>query len=482
MKIRTKLILFSVVFVALVVAITSTMLLTFREVKEEVNSGQYASELMKHIFELNMVTYEYLMHHEKRMAHQWDLKYNSLGKRLSDRISEKDKKGYQKELSILKSINLDYRAFGDLFSRLKANFVNRQTLIKGKEPNQDIDLTFALEERLAAQILIRGQKIVAEAYQISGLTEKKIARAEKQSNMIALFCIIGFVALLSYVSFRGIRTITRSLGELTNGAEIIGKGDLEYRVDIKTKDEIGILASAFNEMVLKLAEANKDLESFAYSVSHDLRAPLRAIDGFSKIVAEDYGDKLDEDGQRQLGVIQNSARDMGKLIDDLLAFSRMGRKSLKKSKINMHTLADDVTDSLQLAEKKQRITLNIKELPSALGDRAMLREVLVNLLSNAMKFSRPKDKPAIEISGSIKGSESIYYVKDNGVGFDMKYKEKLFQVFQRLHSADEFEGTGIGLALVQRIVHRHGGRVWAESKVNKGATFYFSLPRAKSDQ
>ena len=232
----------------------------------------------------------------------------------------------------------------------------------------------------------------------------------------------------------------------------------------------------------QLSDANKELESFSYSVSHDLRAPLRAIDGFSQILVEDYGDKLDENGQHQLDVIQGSARQMGQLIDDLLAFSRLGRKGMSISEIDMGVLAKEVFEQLQLGETERTVRLNIDTLPPANGDRAMIREVFVNLLSNAMKFRKPREVPVIEVTGAVDGNETVYSVKDNGVGFDMKYADKLFQVFQRLHSAEEFEGTGIGLALVQRIIHRHGGRVWAEGKVNKGATFYFSLPAVKSNQ
>jgi light-regulated signal transduction histidine kinase (bacteriophytochrome) len=231
----------------------------------------------------------------------------------------------------------------------------------------------------------------------------------------------------------------------------------------------------------QLSDANKELESFSYSVSHDLRAPLRAIDGFSQILVEDYGDKLDEGGQHQLDVIQGSARQMGQLIDDLLAFSRLGRKGMSMSEIDMGVLAQEVFEQLQLGKTERSGRLNVDTLPPADGDRAMIREVLVNFLSNAMKFTRPGKAPVIEVTGTVDENETVYSVKDKGVGFDMKYVDKVFQVFQRLHSAEEFEGTGIGLALVQRIIHRHGGRVWAEGEVNKGATFYFTLP-GKSDK
>jgi PAS domain S-box-containing protein len=225
-----------------------------------------------------------------------------------------------------------------------------------------------------------------------------------------------------------------------------------------------------------LEEANKELEAFSYSVSHDLRTPLRAIDGFSHILLDDYADKLDDEGKRLLNVIRDNTIRMGQLIDDILNFSRTGRLELSFSEIDMEKLARDVAEELQPSVDHSKLQLEIEAIPPSTGDRAMMRQVFVNLLSNAIKFSRHKKPAMIKVGGSIKGGEAIYYVKDNGAGFDMKYAAKLFGVFQRLHSVNEFEGTGIGLAIVKRIITRHGGRVWAEGKVNEGATIYFSIP------
>lgn len=230
-----------------------------------------------------------------------------------------------------------------------------------------------------------------------------------------------------------------------------------------------------------LRSAMEDLGAFSYSVSHDLRAPLRAIAGFSQALSEDYSDNLDVEGKRMLNVIQDSIHEMGQLIDGLLAFSRFGRNGMKVSDINMRDLATEVFEQVRLGHPERQIRLDIQALPSARGDRAMIREVLANLLSNAVKFTAHREKTVIEVGGRTEGNKNTYYVRDNGVGFDMKYVDKLFHVFQRLHSTAEFEGTGIGLALVQRIIHRHGGRVWAEGKVNEGATFYFTLPSKETN-
>ena len=225
----------------------------------------------------------------------------------------------------------------------------------------------------------------------------------------------------------------------------------------------------------QLEAANRELEAFSYSVSHDLRAPLRAVDGYALMLTEDYGAWLDEEGRRLLGVVRQSAAHMGRLIDDLLHFSQVGRKALTPAPVDMRSLAVEVVADLGRAYPKARIDLGA--LPAAKGDRALLRHVWVNLIGNALKYSARHEAPQVEISGHVEGAESVYQVRDNGVGFDMRYHEKLFTVFQRLHREDEFEGTGVGLAIVQRVIDRHGGRVWGEGAVGQGACFRFALPK-----
>ncbi len=223
----------------------------------------------------------------------------------------------------------------------------------------------------------------------------------------------------------------------------------------------------------------KELEAFTYSVSHDLRAPLRSIDGYARILEEDYGGKLDDDGKRVIATITCNAVRMGGLIDDLLEFSRMGRKELSQSNIDMDTLVQGVIHELTEARKERLPDIHVLPLGHSSGDRGMLYRVWTNLISNAVKYSSKKESPKIEIGSSLEDGQACYYVRDNGAGFDMQYADKLFGVFQRLHKQNEFEGTGVGLALVKRIIQRHNGRVWAEGKLNEGATFYFSLPQTK---
>jgi signal transduction histidine kinase len=228
----------------------------------------------------------------------------------------------------------------------------------------------------------------------------------------------------------------------------------------------------------EITQLNGDLESFTYSVSHDLRAPLRSVNGYANVLMEDYGHLLDDEAKRTIQVIARNGRHMGQLVDDLLDFSRLGRKELQRIQLSMETIVNAVIDEIREANHyNPNATIDIKSLPSANADHSMMRQVWHNLISNALKYSGKTENPAVEIGSFLRDNNVCYYVKDNGVGFNMLYVGKLFGVFQRLHSNEEFEGTGVGLALTKRIIDRHNGIVWAEGALNKGATFYFSIPR-----
>jgi PAS domain S-box-containing protein len=264
----------------------------------------------------------------------------------------------------------------------------------------------------------------------------------------------------------GTRTLISVIRDITERRQAADKvrrlnEELEHRVQERTA---------------QLEAANRELEAFAYSVSHDLRAPLRAIDGFTRILVEDYGSSLDAEGRRVCGIVCDNARRMDELIDDLLTFSRLGRADMRVSSIDMRALAHAVFHEVTMPADRARIDFRLDPLPAALGDPTLIRQVWANLLSNAVKFSSRQTQAVIEVSGQQDGTETTYCVRDNGAGFDMTYAHKLFGVFQRLHNEREFTGTGVGLAIVQRVIHRHGGRVWAEGEVNRGAAFCFTLP------
>jgi PAS domain S-box-containing protein len=231
-----------------------------------------------------------------------------------------------------------------------------------------------------------------------------------------------------------------------------------------------------DELEQRVRERTKELESFSYSVSHDLRQPLRALDGYSRFLMSDYGDLLPEEGQHYVNIIRQNAQQMGRLIDDLLAFSRLGRQAIQKETVNCTRLVEEVLEQLYTERAGRDLQIQIQELSPCHGDPALIRQVWVNLISNAIKFTQKRAPAVVEIGQFTREHERVYYVKDNGAGFDMKYAEKLFNVFQRLHRSEEFDGTGVGLAIVHRIVRKHGGRIWAEARVNEGATFFFTIP------
>jgi PAS domain S-box-containing protein len=270
--------------------------------------------------------------------------------------------------------------------------------------------------------------------------------------------------LLHDLAVGGIAVNYRDISERTRDQQQIRElnEELERRIEDRTAS---------------LVEANEELESFSYSVSHDLRAPLRHIGGFAQMLRRRSGSSLDEVSARYLDTILSSVEHAGNLVEGLLAFSRMGRAGMRRTVVNMNRLVDAVKSDLQLEVGGRKIAWKVGELPDVLGDPSMLRLVVENLLSNAVKYTRDRDRAVISVGSTYDEREATFFVEDNGVGFDIKYKEKLFGVFQRLHTSEEFEGTGIGLATVRRVVNRHGGRVWAEGREEKGATFFFSLHR-----
>lgn len=298
------------------------------------------------------------------------------------------------------------------------------------------------------------------------------------------------------------RNITKPLNLLTDATTAISRGDYSSYVigEMYGSYELQRLAAAFNimaseihlmrntlenkveERTAQLENVNKELEAFSYSVSHDLRTPLRAINGYSVMLSEDYEAKLDGDGKRMIKNIMANATMMGQLIDDLLSFSKLGKKDLTLSKVDMHQLAENVADEVLHHEPGNKYKVIIEALPVASADQGMMKQVMLNLISNAVKYSAKKAKPEIEIGFREEETSTVYFVKDNGAGFNMAYSDKLFGVFQRLHSLEDFEGSGVGLALAKRIILKHNGEIWAESVENEGATFYFRLPKNLNDE
>jgi PAS domain S-box-containing protein len=324
----------------------------------------------------------------------------------------------------------------------------------------------------------------------SGYFENK----EVNTEFLSLIKTLG----LSSVIIVPLKYMNKIFGAITfvmkESNRIYQEEDLKFAEEIANRASIAIEnAALYNASQLINAElerrvkhrteqleaANNELETFSYSVSHDLKAPLRAIEGFSRVLLEEHSDQMDEEAKRLFNIIISNTAHMSRLIEDLLEFSRVTRTRMNKVKVDMTEMARNVFDELKILENSRNISLSIEELCPADGDPALLKQVWINLIANAIKFTRPRDRALIKIGNKVEDGDIIYFIQDNGVGFDMKYSQNLFGVFQRLHKYKDFEGTGVGLALVERIIKRHGGKIWADAKLDEGASFYFTLDNNK---
>lgn len=332
-----------------------------------------------------------------------------------------------------------------------------------------------------------------EKRELHGAVEETHTSIANAANIL-MVSIAGVVLISLAASFLVGRSFTKPLQKLNAAAQHIADGNLDQELNIQSADEIGELAASFdhmkeelkkhheqmeelvNERTIALANSNKELESYSYSIAHDLRAPLRSIVGFSQIILEDAGDKLASVDQENLQRIVKSAAHMAELIDDILELSRMSRSDMQFTEVNLSNMCTEISKTLCASNSERIVEWRIQPDLMVNGDRSLLYLVLSNLLGNAWKFTQRNSQAVIEFGLMDEADEKIYYVSDNGVGFDMNYADKLFGLFQRLHRADEYEGTGVGLATVQRIIHRHKGWVRAESEKGKGTTVYFSVP------
>lgn len=463
-----------------------------------------ADEIQNYVFERTSLRDEYLMYNEARARIQWHAKRVLIGQLLQKASTRFNSNA---DGIILKEMKQNYDDTVVIFSRIEK--------LRGNPAarNAHAEIYQSLENRLFTQLLVKAYSLYEATTRLQESARAKVD-ATYHRVVILTFVFIVMMALASILNSVFInRLLRRRLAALERGARIISGGNLEYRITYEGSDELTDLTETINSMTenlallytsledemaqgkraaeeiqklnehleqhtLQLEAANKELEAFSYSVSHDLRAPLRHITGFVEMLDKRGIAGFDEKSRHYMNVISESAQKMGCLIDDLLSFSRMGRVDMMETRVSMVHLVNVALKELQNDLKGADIEFDIKPLPAVHGDPSMLRLVLINLISNAVKFSHGRKPIRIEINyrDDTPTNETVFFVRDNGVGFDMKYVDKLFGLFQRLHSPADFEGTGVGLANVRRIIHRHGGRTWAEGSEGQGATFYFSLP------
>ena len=502
MKIRTRLNVVAAASVTLVVVVALLFYWSQRRLAIANKAKNLADEIVSSVFERNTLRNDYLNNDNQRAKAQWFLKQNHLSDLLTSAPAN------------LVSIS-DREIFSDIQNNIEGSSAIFQQILKNRESTrvgaQRTPGTLAVENRLVAQLLLKFLDTIADARKLQTAGNELISSTQKTAAWVSLSIIVS-VALFMIIVARSIsRNINKGIENLQQGAVAIGAGNFHHTILLTGEDEFASVAVAFNTMSRKLAEshaaleqdivarkwsvieieglnqelkqtvsqlqgANQELEAFAYSVSHDLRAPLRAMSGFSEALVEDFGDTLEPEARGYLGEIVIGSRHMGQLIDGLLTLSRSTRGELRRDRVDLSAMADRILCQLERLEPQRRVEWQVEPGLTVGGDASMIDAVMRNLLDNAWKYTSGTAKPTIHVYGVLQWSHQYYCVADNGAGFDMDHTEKLFQPFQRLHRQEEFPGIGIGLATAQRIVHRHGGTIFATGAPHQGATFSFSLP------
>lgn len=607
MKIKDKLAILSIAATLVSVVLCSVLLITSAKVSKQNDEYQLANSIQNTISSLETVGYEYLVHHERRMKKQWMQRYNSLAKNLS-KVSSNE--------NLVDTIRSDYKVLGELFEDITANYDKKIRLTKEGADKAKINAAAFLDERLTSRLLITSQSISDSAYRLSQNAYERLVEAQSQSKNTALFFVFALALIVVISTFIIEKSLSDPLVLLMKGVQRIGKGNLNSRVEVASRDELGALSTAFNKMAndlqsttvsrndleieqrrlakseaqiraiietavdaiftistdgviesanpsaermfgytnkeivgkkfqalvpafgvgegkMKLAEGvgatqvlearhnhnhffpislslgevkledyrmftaviqditelkekeldlelrNQELERFTYVASHDLQEPLRKIRSFGDLLVTDYSPKLDETGRGYVARMQDSAQRMSQLIRDLLQYTKILKSKDPFETVKLSTIVDDVLSDLEVVIEESAAEIMVADLPVMQAHPSQMRQLFQNLIGNAIKFVREGVKPMISIQ-SKKVDDQMFEitVTDNGIGIEDEFKEKIFQPFQRLHRRDEFEGTGIGLSVCQKIVERHGGTLDLESELGKGSQFIIRLPLA----
>ena len=478
MKISTKGRLATTTALATIGLIAGMIWWANQEVEDASSRRRQTTELARGLTELRLVTFEYILHrHERPRAQE---------RQVSDRLALlieaiPSSGGSESEViaDLREQAGVAHRIFEELVATSVAQSANAA----------DIESIRRYEAQLASRLLILQQESLANAFRLTDFSTERITAAQRRV-VIVILVGLGLIALTTIGAAWLInRSVLAPIGRLEEATREVASGNWNYKLDVAGNDEIADMSRHFDAMTQslrmsfaqiersneELAALNQEIEAFSYSVSHDLRGPLRSMDGFSLALLEDYGDKLDAEAKDSLQRIRAASQRMGRLIDELLGLSRVTRAELTLKPVNLSEIAREIADSLAQQQPTRAVQWEIEEGLTVRADKALIQIAMQNLLENAWKFTGKTAAPVIRVGSVEREGRKECFVADNGVGFDMAYADRLFGAFQRLHHESEFSGTGIGLAIVQRIFRRHEGRIWVQAKPGLGATFFFQL-------
>jgi len=483
MKIRTKGWLTTAATLGAIVLIGAMATWAQAELRDASRQRRQTAEVFRALRDVQLVSFEFLLHRLDRSRAQEALAWQRLTPLLPALRFAEDPESASLADDLRERLAQSHR----LFSEFQAGSERR---------HEDPEVQRRFEAQLSSQLLLMQQDSLTDVSRLALHASERIEAAQQRMLLV----IIGGLALLALTTAGGAwviqRNVLRPVARLEEATREIAAGNLTFQLQTDRADEIGELSRHFDEMTRAMRDSfaqvkhsneelkvlNRELESFSYSVSHDLRAPLRSMDGFSLALLEDYADRIDEEGRDHLQRIRAASQRMGKLIDDLLGLSRVTRAELNLREVDLSAMAREIADTISRQQPERTVRWEIGDGIVVRADRALLQVALQNLMENSWKFTGKTADPLIRVGAEWRDGQLVGHVADNGAGFDMAYVGRLFGAFQRLHHEAEYPGTGIGLATVQRVFHRHGGEVWVQAAPGRGATFYFNLKGVEDER